>query len=61
MAAARVDEYLGFVGDIASKIVPTMYEKDEAKKMEMRKNLQDKVFPEWYQLLEQKLKAVGTG
>lgn len=59
LLAMRIDEVLGCIGDIRMKLVPSMYEPDEDKKLAMRKKFADEQLPEWCQRMEAYFAANG--
>mmetsp|Transcript_9774 Transcript_9774/g.11134 ORF Transcript_9774/g.11134 Transcript_9774/m.11134 type:complete len:212 (+) Transcript_9774:167-802(+) len=58
--AAKIDEVIDYATDITNALSPTMREKDEAKKMEMRKEFAEVKIPKYFSALEGLLKANGN-
>lgn len=56
---ALVDQYMGLIEDMFTEIVKVFFEKDEEKKKELQKNLQDVVFPKFLGLFDKALEANG--
>ncbi|CEM30532.1 unnamed protein product [Vitrella brassicaformis CCMP3155] len=55
---AKVMEFQMGIEDIVTAMIPALMEKDEAKKMEMKKELADVTFPKWFGYME---KLAGDG
>ena len=58
--AAKVDEAINLLEEMQTKMGPSMREKDEAKKMELRKVLAEEELPKFFSNLEKLLEANGT-
>eukprot|EP00397_Hematodinium_sp_SG-2012_P062308 GEMP01083948.1.p1 GENE.GEMP01083948.1~~GEMP01083948.1.p1 ORF type:complete len:205 (+),score=60.13 GEMP01083948.1:42-656(+) len=58
--AMEVDEILGILGDIRSKVGPSVHEPDAEKKAEMRAKLANETLPEWFANLDKFLAAKGA-
>ena len=57
--AAKVDEVIDLATDITVKIRPALIEKEPVKRMEMRRDLSEKVLPHWLGLMETLLEDNG--
>ena len=55
MQAAKVDQILDSASDITNLVSPTVREKNEIKKKEMREKLANKLLPRWFNYLEKLL------
>jgi len=58
--ALKVDEALDVCEDINQLIGPSLHEKDEQKKMAMRRELAEKTLPEWATYLERLIISNGS-
>jgi len=61
LLALQVDELLAAADDITGLLGPTMQEKDENKKKEMREKLAKEDFPKWFGFIEKRLHQFGKG
>lgn len=61
LAAMRVDMWLGAEEDVMGEIRPTVYEKNEEKKMAMRKVLREETLPKWLGIFDKQIDTNGTG
>jgi len=61
LEAAKVDELLDAVEDVAVLLTPSLREKDEAKKIEMRKALREETLPKWFGFIEKRIEKFGKG
>jgi len=61
LEALKVDELLDTVEDILNKMIPSLFEKDEGKKKEMREKLAKEDFPTWLGNVEKRLEKFGKG
>jgi glutathione S-transferase len=57
----KIDEALGLVQDVSSKVRPSMVEENAEKKAAMRKELAEVTLPQWYTFTEKLLASNGTG
>jgi glutathione S-transferase len=61
LTALKVDELLSAADDITACLGPTMQEKDENKKKQMREKIGAEDFPKWFAFVEKRLKEFGNG
>ena len=52
LKAAKIDQIIDAATDITNVVSPTIREKDQEKKMEVRKVLVNKLLPRWFRYLE---------
>ncbi|CAD7700301.1 unnamed protein product [Ostreobium quekettii] len=57
VVAMRVDEALCAGEDMSATLRPSFFEKDEAKKLEMRKALAEETLPKWLGMMEKRYSA----
>jgi glutathione S-transferase len=60
VAAARVDELLGFAEDVTNAIAPSIRESDPEKKAAMREKLRTEAFPKYFGYLQRYHASVGS-
>jgi glutathione S-transferase len=58
---AQVDQYMELVEDMFKELIKVFFEKDEDKKKELQKNLNEVVYPKFLGLFEKALESNGTG
>jgi len=56
---AQCDQYVELVADMFNEIVKIVFEKDEEKKKEIQKNLEDVVYPKFLRYFEKSLEKNG--
>ena len=61
LEAAKVDELVDAIEDIANTIAPSLYEKDEETKIKMRQTLANETLPKWFTFLESRITKFGSG
>ncbi|KAK3784174.1 hypothetical protein RRG08_001483 [Elysia crispata] len=61
MESCQIDQIVCLINDYLSAVIKAMYEKDEAKKAELTKNLKEEQIPKYLGFFENLLKKNGSG